>query len=537
MKKLLLLSVMITLSALATFGQQANFPPASGSSTSLTFGSTTIPLSSTAPTINQVLSFNGTSIVGSASGSGTPCTTTALSIQYNAAGVFGCEPDFTFTAPHTLTLGASGIFTITAGATVNGLTLAMLPSGVGLTANPLSQFASTTSAQLRSILSDESGTGAALFANGAFGTPTSLVLTNATLLPCGALPALTGQVTTSAGSCSTTVGTLNQNTTGTAATITGSLALANTPLTTSQDILYDNAGALGRLPIVTSGTCLGNTGGVWASLTCSGGSGGDTITSPNSTLNVGGTSSATTLDLAGSVGEIMAGATPALTFTPTLGISGTAGTLSLFPASGNFTTKLGSAATASNTVNFFATAPVTGDLVDCVTASTTCTLTDSGVLAANVVTTTSNIQFFSAGTISVTPSGTKYLSVYGGNQSLLASFSVAASLIGRSITITGMKANFTGTLTGTDTLAFSLFDCTVTPATSAGCTGAAPTAGAVTCTAAGSTGGSGTTSGTNGCTVTGLSIASNGASDLMAIQIVQSVGAVAGDIAVTITYY
>lgn len=51
---------------------------------------------------------------------------------------------------------------------------------LGKVASPLSQFASTTSAQLRSTLSDELGTGAALF-DGA--TPTSLVLTNATGLP------------------------------------------------------------------------------------------------------------------------------------------------------------------------------------------------------------------------------------------------------------------------------------------------------------------------------------------------------------------
>lgn len=52
--------------------------------------------------------------------------------------------------------------------------------GDALTANPLSQFAATTSAQLRGVLTDELGTGAALF-NGA--TPTSFILTNATGLP------------------------------------------------------------------------------------------------------------------------------------------------------------------------------------------------------------------------------------------------------------------------------------------------------------------------------------------------------------------
>jgi hypothetical protein len=53
--------------------------------------------------------------------------------------------------------------------------------------------------------------------------------------------------------------------------LSGSLAIGQTPLTTSQDILYDNAGVLGRLPIIANGTCLGATAGAWASLTCSGG--------------------------------------------------------------------------------------------------------------------------------------------------------------------------------------------------------------------------------------------------------------------------
>lgn len=43
---------------------------------------------------------------------GTPCITTALSLQFNNAGAFGCVPDLTFTAPHTITVGASGIVTI-----------------------------------------------------------------------------------------------------------------------------------------------------------------------------------------------------------------------------------------------------------------------------------------------------------------------------------------------------------------------------------------------------------------------------------------
>lgn len=64
-------------------------------------------------------------------------------------------------------------------------------AGVGdaLTTNPLSQFAATTSAQLAGVISDETGTGALVFANSptlvtpALGTPSSGTLTNATGLP------------------------------------------------------------------------------------------------------------------------------------------------------------------------------------------------------------------------------------------------------------------------------------------------------------------------------------------------------------------
>lgn len=90
--------------------------------------------------------------------------------------------------------------------------------------------------------------------------------------------------------------------------------------------------------------------------------------------------------ITGAAGQILAGASPTFTATPALGTDNSvAGTLQLANGSAAFHSILQSAATANNTVSLFATAPVTGDLVDCVTASTTCTLTDSGVLAANVL--------------------------------------------------------------------------------------------------------------------------------------------------------
>lgn len=78
-----------------------------------------------------------------------------------------------------------------------------------------------------------------------------------------------------------------------------------------------------------------------------------------------------------------------------------AGTLQLANGSANAHTIWSSGATTSNTIQGFAIAPTTGDLVDCVTTSTTCLLTDSGVLAANVVTdsgtATSNTMMKGAG--------------------------------------------------------------------------------------------------------------------------------------------
>ena len=73
-------------------------------------------------------------------------------------------------------------------------------------------------------------------------------------------------------------------------------------------------------------TCQTN-GSTWSQIAGGGGGGGDNITSPNSTLNVGGTAANTTLDLKGAAGKIMAGATPALTATPILGLVGTTGSL------------------------------------------------------------------------------------------------------------------------------------------------------------------------------------------------------------------
>jgi len=73
---------------------------------------------------------------------------------------------------------------------------AIAGGGDALTGSPLSQFAATTSSQLAGVISDETGTGALVFANSptlvtpALGTPASGVLTNCTGLPAGSVTGL-----------------------------------------------------------------------------------------------------------------------------------------------------------------------------------------------------------------------------------------------------------------------------------------------------------------------------------------------------------
>ena len=78
-------------------------------------------------------------------------------------------------------------------------------SGDALVANPLSQFAATTSAQLRGVLSDETGTGLAYFQGGDIGTPSAGVGTNLT----GTAAGLTAGIATLANALKSATTTIN----------------------------------------------------------------------------------------------------------------------------------------------------------------------------------------------------------------------------------------------------------------------------------------------------------------------------------------
>jgi hypothetical protein len=116
--------------------------------------------------------------------------------------------------------------------------------GDALTSDPLSQFASTTSAQLAGVLSDETGTGEAVFATSptlvtpALGTPSTLVATNAT----GTASGLTVGATTGVEAGADVTDTAN---------VTSAGALMDSELTSIADVkALDQSVVSGAVPVL-----------------------------------------------------------------------------------------------------------------------------------------------------------------------------------------------------------------------------------------------------------------------------------------------
>jgi hypothetical protein len=143
--------------------------PASGNATNLT--NLPIVLTTTGSGAATYTQSTNTLNIPTPSAGGTPCTTTALSFQYNNAGAFGCFPDATFSTPHTMLFGASGILDLHSAATTGFL----LPGGfsTGVVHVTTSTGAVTSSAV--SLTADVSGvlTGA----NGGTGVANTATLT------------------------------------------------------------------------------------------------------------------------------------------------------------------------------------------------------------------------------------------------------------------------------------------------------------------------------------------------------------------------
>lgn len=152
----------------------------------------TLGASGTAEYIGGNLAVNGATTFGTLgvfSGRNDFVGSTSGSLSVRAQAVAGSA---TISWPNHATTGT--VVTTAAGLlAVNATTGEMTCTNCASTALTLAQFSSTTSAQLRTLLSDESGTGAAYFQGGDLGTPsagvgTNLTALNATQLTTGTIP-------------------------------------------------------------------------------------------------------------------------------------------------------------------------------------------------------------------------------------------------------------------------------------------------------------------------------------------------------------
>lgn len=165
--------------------------------------------------------------------------------------------------PDTGSGGAKGLAPATAAGDAtkflkgDGTWAAIPGGGDALVANPLSQFAATTSLQLKGVISDETGSGALVFADTPtlvtplIGTPTSGTLTNCTGLPATGLVADT---TTAIGVGSVNLGHASDTTIARVSAGVVSIEGVNIVTTSSTDTLTNKTLTSPTLTTPTLGT-------------------------------------------------------------------------------------------------------------------------------------------------------------------------------------------------------------------------------------------------------------------------------------------
>jgi len=158
-----------------------------------------------------IVKFGGAALISS------DLTTTAIAFAvYDGTNFELQNPQ---TLPPAGSIACGGLPALTGDTTTSAGSCATTTAKINGTSFPTSATVIGSNGSAQPVSASTTGSGNVVLATSptlttpALGTPSALVLTNATSLPCGATPALTSDVTTSAGSCTTTVA----NVAGTAA--------------------------------------------------------------------------------------------------------------------------------------------------------------------------------------------------------------------------------------------------------------------------------------------------------------------------------
>ena len=375
-----------------------------------------------------------------------------LTAQYLKSYIYGSSGQVVVASGKTLAVNNSITLSGTDGVSIDfgaGGTFAYASDGLG-------QFAATTSAQFRSVISDETGTGYLVFSNAPtltspdIGTPSAGTLTYCTGLPVGGITGFgtgvatwlatpssanlraamtdetgTGSLvfatsptlvtpalgTPTSGNFSTgtfTWPTFNQNTTGTASNVTGVVAVANGGTGLS-------SGTSGGIPYYSGSTTITSSAALAANALVIGGGAGvapSTTTTASGILTFLGTPSSANLAAAVTdetgTGALVFANSPTFTDDITLGTQSTTRGSIIFSntASGSKAVTLQSSNTtaAAYTVTFPAAAPINGYYLQTDASGNLSWAAAGGGGGGSPGGVTTNVQYNSAGSFAGDPS-------------------------------------------------------------------------------------------------------------------------------------